>query len=84
MEDLKRCPFCGGKAKFSIRQMGYFGHNVFGQKRIKIGGQVICQRCHARGSLFSANVTIPGNEKQLSTWIKESAENAWNRRVNDA
>lgn len=34
MEDLKKCPFCGGEAKVEKRNYGY---------------QVRCQKCGARG-----------------------------------
>lgn len=48
---LKPCPFCGGKGHISSREILYLGQNYFGAKKIKMGVQVICGRCKARGGL---------------------------------
>lgn len=84
MTELEACPFCGGKAKNVGRQMRYFGQNYIGQKKVRYGIQAMCQRCHARGPLFSRVVIIPSKEyKATVDWLKEQAIEAWNRRVND-
>ena len=85
MNNLKPCPFCGGGARLSQRQMRFFGQNYIGQKKIKYGEQVICGRCHARGTLFSRIVIFPSKDHQAAfRWLEESAAEAWNRRASDA
>ena len=78
---LKPCPFCNGKARVSFRDMKFYGQNYNGEKKIKLGAQVICQKCHARGTLYSRVAIIPNEEKEAKGWLAESAINAWNRRV---
>ena len=48
-EELKPCPFCGGKARISFLQTAFAGWNGFGDKKIKYRVQIICNKCHARG-----------------------------------
>lgn len=63
---LKRCPFCGGKAKFAD----------YGEKDIAEPFEdwnVECQRC---GIL----ALIPGEEPGCVTTKEEAAEK-WNRRI---
>ena len=85
MEELKRCPFCGGKAQFSHREMRFFGQNFYGAKKIKFGGQVICNRCKARGPLFTRVILIGTPSAQDGfAWLADESEKAWNRRANDA
>lgn len=82
--ELKPCPFCGGRGKLSVRQMRFIGQNYQGDKKIKMGAQVICNRCKSRGSLFSANVVNPysrNNHDVGYAWIKEQAIKSWNWRV---
>ena len=81
MAELKPCPFCGGKAKYSERQMRWYGTNWLGERKIKFGGQVICQRCHARGSLFSRTAITPREYGATTSWLYDRATEAWNRRA---
>ena len=84
MSKLKPCPFCEGKAKLSTRQLRFIGQNYLGDKKIRMGAQVVCNRCHARGSLYMADVINPYNKNLKDAgfdWIKESAIKAWNRRA---
>ena len=64
VNDLKPCPFCGGKAILYVIG-GDYGTNSY----------VYCVKCHSRGSLkTSYDLDI----------AKESAMQAWNRRVEDS
>lgn len=88
MEDLKPCPFCRGNGKLSYRQMRFIGQNYRGDKKIKIGAQVICNRCKARGALYSGVVLDPyvraEKEKDAAfIWITKEAIEAWNRRAKE-
>lgn len=49
MEKLKPCPFCGGEAKLSFKDVEFYGMNCYGDKKIKYRVQVICNKCHSRG-----------------------------------
>lgn len=81
MDKIKPCPFCGGKGKITLRQLRTYGQYTTGQRKIKYAQQVICQRCHARGSLFSAVVSFPSLEHQYAfAWLEEKAIEAWNTR----
>lgn len=86
-DGLKPCPFCGGNAKISLREMKFIGHNDFGSKKIKCGAQVICNRCRARGPLYIAELIDPyDRDCQKSApyiWMTNEAANDWNRRAND-
>lgn len=69
---LKKCPFCGGKAK---------GH----ASRNKNGGwwfSVKCGYCRASGPSYYTRNDYSGDEEDMwedGEYI--SAENAWNRRA---
>ncbi len=83
--EIKPCPFCGGRAKNVRRQMRFLGQNYTGQKKIRYGQQVFCQRCHARGPLYSRVTIFPSEEHQAAfAWLEEQAAEAWNRRKADA
>lgn len=84
MDKLKPCPFCGGKAFLSRRQMRFIGQNYIGQKKVQYGEQAICGTCHARGPLYSRVTIFPSEEHQAAfKWLEESASEAWNRRAGD-
>ena len=82
--ELKPCPFCGGKANLSRRQMQFIGQNYIGQKKIKYAEQAICKRCFARGPIYIRTTVFPSEEHQDAfAWLDEVAAEAWNRRAND-
>lgn len=84
MIDLKPCPFCGGKAFLSRRQMRLIGWNDICQKEAQYGEQAICGTCHARGPLYSRVIIFPSEEHRAAfRWLEESASEAWNRRASD-
>ena len=84
---LKPCVFCGSKAKLHLHQMRFIGVNGIGDKMIRCGAQVICNRCHARGSIYTANLINPYDmnckESVAYKWITKEAAEAWNRRADN-
>lgn len=87
MTELKPCPFCGGNAKISYCDMRLVGVNDFGNKRVRIGVKAICNRCKARGPLFTGNVVDPwtkeGKETEAYKFLVQQAEDTWNRRADN-
>lgn len=79
---LKPCPFCGGNASISGRELKYLGVNAMGIKKIKVSSYVTCNRCHARGPCVTSIVykgMFGGYDEQKE---KENvAVEAWNRRT---
>ena len=52
--ELGRCPFCGGTARLSRREVRFIGWRDVDGRREKIvdyAYQVICNKCRARGPL---------------------------------
>lgn len=47
--ELKPCPFCGGKPKINARQSGFHGKNYDGNKKLSWTIYIICNKCHSRG-----------------------------------
>ena len=82
MKELKPCPFCGGKGHLSQREIRFIGQNDFGAKKIYCGVQVICGRCHARGSLATDTVIFGSYESEHATLesMNKRAIDAWNQR----
>ena len=80
MAGLKKCPFCKGKATLHTRQIRFIGQNYFGSKKIRMGAQVICNKCKARGPLYTGPVIDPYNRDKPAAlkWMIEQAEAAWN------
>ena len=79
---LDTCPFCGGKARVSFRQLYFMGWYDDGLKKINYGCQVICNNCKARGGL-ATRVIISGGEHIIknknSDILAEKALRLWNR-----
>lgn len=86
-ELIKPCPFCGGKAKVSLRDVKFLGRNGYSDKKIKCAAQVICNKCHARGPVFTANLinpyTLICKQSEAYIWMTNEAKNGWNRRTGD-
>ena len=86
-QNLRECPFCGGNARIVFKDMRFIGQNVFGSKKIKCGAKVICNRCHARGPLYTAELINPYDYNCQNSapyiWMKNEAVNGWNRRANN-
>ena len=83
MTELKPCPFCGGKAKMTKRQIRYFGMNYKGQKKIRMAVQVRCNRCKARGPVYTSTLIMPGSESYVNEWMQPNAARWWNDRMRD-
>ena len=49
MDNLKPCPFCGGKGKLSFKDYAFGGWNGRSDVKKKYRVQVICNRCKSRG-----------------------------------
>ena len=95
-DELKPCPFCGGKARISFLQTAFAGINGFGDKKIKYRVQVICNKCHARGKPITTdwminpypwdsawNPKYGKNQEQTEMFrpYVEQAITAWNRAM---
>ena len=77
----KSCPFCGGNGNLSIRQGKFFGFNGFGDKKMKMVLQVICNRCHSRGKPITTEYLVNPNYENIPEEYRGKAWNAWNRRT---
>ena len=84
-DGVNPCPFCGGAAKVSLRCMRFIGRNGRGDKKIKCGAQVICNRCKARGPVYTAALINPYDricqKSYAYQWLLSEAKNGWNRRT---
>lgn len=81
-EELKPCPFCGGNGHLSEREIRFIGRNFFGSKKIRMGVQVICGRCKARGGVATGTVIYGSLSEQRSYLepLREEAIAYWNER----
>ena len=48
-DELKPCPFCGGRGKVSFKDYKFIGKNYYGDKKISYRVQIICNKCKSRG-----------------------------------
>ena len=84
MEELKPCPFCGGKAYIRQKGIRFFGQNFKGWKKERRGFYVQCGRCKARGGVFTATVIrSPNLEDADKEMLQEGATRLWNTRRNE-
>ena len=49
MEQIRSCPFCGGRGRVSFKDARFAGQNYRGDKKIVYRVQIICNRCASRG-----------------------------------
>lgn len=98
MSDIRRCPFCGGKASVNARQSGFHGENFDGNKKISWTLYVMCNRCKARGKPIKTKPILydgycgtfwnykRGSKRSADEEFKpyeEKAIEAWNKRFGE-
>ena len=74
-EELKPCPFCGGKAKISYIQESFLGWNGYGDKKIKYRVHIICNKCHAKGKPIITDWLV--NPKPWSSVYRSTYDPKW-------
>ena len=72
---LKSCPFCNGKPKIMVREQKFLGQYENGKKDKLLGFYVRCNRCYARGGLYTLYTDNPNNELGIKHAIEK-----WNYR----
>ena len=81
MDELKPCPFCGGRGHIKSKAMRYFGMNELGFVKERRGYYVQCGCCKARGGVFAMTIikqyAISDEDKEL--FIDGAIKN-WNYR----
>lgn len=84
-DKTEKCPFCGGSARLSLRDVRFIGQNGLGDKKIKCAAQYICNSCKARGPVYTAALINPYNhncqKSEAYQWMITEALKGWNRRV---
>jgi len=89
MEEIKSCPFCGGKAKVMTREKTFFGWKDNGVKVKSYYVYCACNRCRSRGNPVSTHssskepITYTGKYRKWALPYIERAIKAWNRRADD-
>ena len=85
MSELKPCPFCGGAARITTRDVKFIGQNGFGDKKIRCAAQAMCNRCRARGPVYTAELINPYDrncqQSEPYKWMMQEAIDGWNRRA---
>ena len=64
----------------SVRQGRYFGQNCFGDKKMRMVLQVICNRCHSRGKPITTDYLINPNRENIPQEYFDKALEAWETR----
>ena len=72
MEELKPCPFCGGKAVIKAVNKSY-GFTIWCQ----------CKECSAKTEGYCPDINNEDNSLESIEKCKNKAAKAWNRRMND-
>ena len=67
MNELKKCPFCGGNGKVSFKDYRFIGRNYMGDMKIVYRVQVICNKCRSRGKPIITKGLINPNP-YISKW----------------
>lgn len=75
---LKPCPFCGGKARISSKDVKFGGWNGVGDRRVKYRIQVICNKCHSRGKPITTDWMINPEAWVINGFIPE-----WNTEAKE-
>jgi len=80
--DLKRCPFCGGKAKMMSREERLVGETESGDKCVVTVFYARCNKCFSRGKPFRMKTNKYYDPKKKTGEAK--AAESWNARVESA
>ena len=64
MAEMKKCPFCGGKAELVDVNMG---HGAY-------GAAVQCEECGCRTHAFCARLDWCANEKAIEAWNRRAED----------
>ena len=82
MDDLKPCPFCGGKGHIKYKCLRFLGKTYIGTVKERQSCYVQCGYCKARGGPFTMNVVkFHGKMSEHDRlFMAEFAVRIWNRR----
>lgn len=73
MEELKKCPFCGGEAKVKMKNKDYCGLTIYCE----------CENCYAKLPGYCPNMKDENRALDSIFNCKKQAMQAWNRRVEE-
>lgn len=73
MDELKPCPFCGGKAILSFGKNNHMSHRIW----------VSCTKCYVSFSGYSPNLGNPQEALENIERCRVKAAEQWNRRASD-
>lgn len=71
MEELKKCPFCGGNVKIKMGKKSTIGCTIWCE----------CEKCHAKTIGYCPNMENVDKALESIEECKGKATQAWNRRV---
>lgn len=73
MEELKPCPFCGGKGKIKAASKERIGFTIWCE----------CENCYAQAGGYCPNMEKEDTTIESIDSCRKKAVEAWNRRVNE-
>lgn len=65
MEELKPCPFCGGKGKIIHTKSGFDGRGM---------SAVICEICGAKSENYPISFNYSSDEKAIGAWNRRISD----------
>lgn len=72
MEELKKCPFCGGEARIKMERKNNVGWTIWCE----------CKKCYAKAEGYCPSMQNADNALNSINTCKINAIEAWNRRWN--
>lgn len=80
MQELRRCPFCGGEARIIQKSGCYTGNPATIMNEYVVG----CERCNIYTPNFKSKVWLDSQgELHVDQIGADEAAKAWNRRASD-
>ena len=73
MEELKKCPFCGGDVRIKMERKNNVGWTIWCE----------CKKCHAKTEGYCPSMQNADNALNSINTCKINAIEAWNRRAED-